>query len=112
MTITQNMIIVYVFCTSAEEAEKIGTQIMKKRLCPCYNIIPNTKSAAFWPPKTGEVEKVNGAVLLIKTINSKYKHIETEVKKLHSDTNPCIFSIQVSNVSKKYYDWLKGEVNS
>jgi uncharacterized protein involved in tolerance to divalent cations len=60
------MIIIYIPCVSVEEAEKIGKKVMKKRLAPCYNIIPQMHSAAFWPPKTGEIEIVAGAVLIIK----------------------------------------------
>jgi periplasmic divalent cation tolerance protein len=105
-----DMIVLYISCTDAEEAKKIGEHIMKKRLSPCYNIIPNMKSASFWPPKTGKIEKVNGAILLLKSVDRKYLKIETEVKKFHSDKNPCIFSIPVSHVSKEYFDWLIREI--
>ena len=83
---------------------------MKKRLAPCYNILPGTFSAAYWPPKTGKIEEVNGAVLLIKSVERKYAVIEREVKKLHSDKNPCIFAIPVARVSKEYYQWLVSEM--
>src|SRR5690242_9580910 len=106
----KQMIIIYVPCKDAEEANKIGTSVMKKRLAPCYNILQNMYSAAFWPPKTGEIEEVSGAVLLIKSIDAKYELIETEVKTLHSDQNPCIFSIPVSHVSKEYSEWFLSEI--
>lgn len=104
------MIVIYVSCVNKEEAVKIGDAIMKKRLAPCYNILPHTTSVAFWPPKSGEVEKVEGVVLLIKTIKKNYQSIETEIKKLHSDTNPCIFALPAVHVSKEYYQWLLSEM--
>lgn len=107
-----DMIIVYIPCVNKSEATKIGDALMQKRLCPCYNIITSMHSAAFWPPKTGEVERVDGVVLLVKTIEKKYQAIEVEVKNLHSDKNPCIFAIPVSHVSKDYFEWLVSEIKS
>lgn len=105
------MIVVYVPCNSIEEAKRIGLAVMKVRLAPCYNILTGMQSAAFWPPKTGDIEEVQtGAVLLLKSIKSKYSTIESEIKKLHSDTNPCIFAIDVGAVSKEYYTWLISEM--
>ncbi len=105
------MIIIYIPCTGTDEAKKIGLAVMKTRLAPCYNILNDMQSAAFWPPKTGEIEEVHtGAVLLLKSVKSKFTAIETEVKKLHSDMNPCIFAIDVSCVSKEYYNWLVSEM--
>ena len=107
------MLVIYVPCTGIEEAKKIGLSIMKTRLAPCYNILTDMQSAAFWPPKIGEIEEVHtGAVLLLKSVKSKFSAIETEIKKLHSDTNPCIFAIDVSHVSKEYYNWLVSEMES
>ena len=105
------MIVVYVPCVGIEEAKKIGIAVMNTRLAPCYNILTGMQSAAFWPPKTGEIEEVQtGAVLLLKSIKSNYSAIELEIKKIHSDTNPCIFAIDVSSVSEKYYSWLISEM--
>ncbi len=106
----KEMIIVYVPCIDESEAKKIGTHIMRKRLAPCYNVIRNTYSAAFWPPKTNEIEETSGAVLLLKSIPEKYNTIENEVKLLHSDTNPCIFALPVSHVSEQYFKWLVSEM--
>lgn len=106
----KNMIVIYVPCVDLSEAKKIGTHVMQKRLAPCYNILQNTYSSAFWPPKTGKIEEVSGVVLLIKSIEEKFPEIEKEVKSLHSDTNPCIFSLPVSNVSEDYYNWLLSEI--
>jgi uncharacterized protein involved in tolerance to divalent cations len=106
----KQMIVIYVPCIDVAEATKIGTHVIKKRLAPCYNIIQHTRSAAFWPPKTGEIEEVSGDVLLIKSIAEHFEKIEIEVKKLHSDVNPCIIALSVSHVSKEYYQWLVSEM--
>lgn len=83
---------------------------MSKKLCACVNIIPNIHSLAFWPPKTREIEEANEAVLLVKTVDGKYKEIEKEIINIHSYELPCIFSIKVNKIYKKYEDWLMGEI--
>lgn len=104
------MIVVYITCNSNDEAETIGKRLMEKRLAPCYNIIPNMKSACFWPPKTGKIEEVNGIILLVKTLEVKFDAIEIEIERLHSDSVPCIFALPVTRVSKKYLAWLNEEI--
>jgi periplasmic divalent cation tolerance protein len=104
------MIVIYITCKSVAEAEKIGKRLMEKRLAPCFNIIPGVSSACFWPPSTGEIERANEVVLLIKTVDSKFTEIEKEVEKLHSDDVPCIFALSVAFVSKKYHAWLQKEL--
>ncbi len=104
------MILIYVTCRDTKEAEKIGRHLMSKKLCACVNIVPDTHSLAFWPARTGEIEESNEAVLLVKTVEEKYGEIEKEVVKIHSYELPCIFSIKVDSVYKKYEDWLKGEI--
>jgi uncharacterized protein involved in tolerance to divalent cations len=108
----QQMIVIYVTCMDITEAKKIGTHVMQNRLAPCYNIIQNTYSAAFWPPKTGKIEEVSGASLLIKSINTHFAAIEAEVKTIHSDITPCIFSLPVSNVSEAYFKWFLSEMDA
>ena len=106
------MIVIYITCKSKTEALKIGRTLMQKRLATCFNIIPGMYPECFWPPKTGEIEKADECVLLVKTLESKFPDIETEIRKLHSDKTPCIFAIPVSQVSEKYYTWLESELNN
>jgi periplasmic divalent cation tolerance protein len=83
---------------------------MEKRLCACVNIFPEIQPMFFWPPKSGIIDESKEIVLIAKTIESKYSELEVEVIKTHSYDIPCIFSIPVKRVAKKYYDWLIGEM--
>ncbi|MFC1647007.1 divalent-cation tolerance protein CutA [Patescibacteria group bacterium] len=103
-------IIIYITCNSYKEAQNIGSILMKKRLSPCYNIVPEASSAAFWPPKTGQVEEVKASILLIKTFEGKYYEIEKEVRKVHSDKTPCILSLPIFQISKDYLKWMDSEI--
>ncbi len=104
------MILVYITCKDSDEAKKIGTHLLDKRLCGCINIIPGMNSVYFWPPKTGKFEEGHETILIVKTLGKKFSDVERQVKAVHSSDTPCILAIPVANVSKKYYEWIKGEI--
>ena len=93
------------------EAKKIGKHLLDKRLCACINIFDGMKSAYFWPPKTDTLEEASETILLVKTLDHTFEGIEKEVSALHSSDTPCLISIPVTHVSKKYFEWIKGEID-
>ncbi len=107
----KDMMLVYITCKNNQEAKTIGHALLAKRLCACINILDGMNSVYFWPPKSGTLEEASESILLVKTLEEKFKQIEEEVTKLHSSDTPCVMSIPVSNVSEKYYEWIQGEIN-
>lgn len=104
------MVLVYITCESREQAEDIGRHLLKNRLVGCINIIPGMRSLYFWPPGKNYIEESDEVILLCKTIEKHYKEIEKEVLKVHSYSNPAIFALPITHMSKKYTDWLTGEL--
>jgi periplasmic divalent cation tolerance protein len=105
-----DMLLVYITCKSVEQAKEIARGLMSKKLCACVNIFPDMQPMFFWPPKSGIIDESKEVVLIAKTIESKFEALELEVIKIHSYDVPCIFAIPVQHVTKKYYDWLVGEM--
>jgi periplasmic divalent cation tolerance protein len=105
-----DMLLVYITCDSVDQAKTIARDLMNKKLCACVNIFPDMQPMFFWPPKSGIIDESKEVVLIAKTIESKYEALEVEVIKVHSYDTPCIFAIPVKHVTKKYYDWLVGEM--
>lgn len=105
-----HMILVYVTCDNVEQAEKIGEEVMNKKLCACVNIFKEMQPMFFWPPKTGKIDKSKEVVLIIKSMKSKYDEIEKEVFRLHTYDVPCIFAIPVISVADSYWRWFKEEM--
>lgn len=105
-----DMLLVYITCKSNREAETIGRVLLRKRLVACINIIDGMHSAYFWPPGKDRIEEARETILLCKTIASKWKSVEREVLILHSYDTPDIMALPVPYVSKKYADWLLGEL--
>lgn len=105
-----DLLLVYITCESVEQAKQIGKHLMNLRLSGCVNIFPNMQPMFFWPPKSGIIDESNEVVLIVKTIEPKFKALEKEVTKIHSFDVPCIIALPVKHVSQKYYDWLVGEM--
>jgi len=104
------MIIIYITCESLKQAKGIGKNLLKKRLCTCVNIFENMTSISWWPPKKGKLCEGKEVVLIVKTLEKKFKEIEKTVTKIHSYKIPCIFSIKVDKVNKPYFNWLMREI--
>ena len=104
------MILIYVTCESVKQAKQIARHLMKKRLCACVNIFPNMIPMFFWPPKSGKIDESKEVVMIIKSLELKYKLIEKEIIKIHTYDTPCIIAMPVKFVAKKYFNWLKGEI--
>ena len=113
MTITMSLnkiIWVVVSTSSSREADKIGKEVLRERLCACYGIIPRIKSVYYWPPKSSNLEESKGSLLTLETLPRHYSAISKLVKKLHSDRVPFIGQWKMEGVDKDFYNWLKGEI--
>ena len=103
------MIWVLASTNSNQQAKKIGTAVLKKRLAACFGIYPKS-SAYFWPPKSNRLEFSKGPMLILDTLPKHYQAASKLIKKLHSDQVPFIGKIVIDEVNKDFYNWLKGEV--
>lgn len=105
-----DLLLCYITCGNVDQAKQIGRHLLEKRLASCVNVYPNMMPIFFWPPKSGKIEEGNEVTLIAKTIESKYQALEDEVHTIHTYEVPCVIAIPVAHVSKKYYDWLVGEL--
>ena len=101
------MILVYVTCASASEAEKIGKALVEKRLAACAVVVPRVKSFFMWKGKLG---KKTEALLFLKASASagNKKRLEKEILRMHSYETPCILFFK-PQASKNYAAWAEGK---
>ncbi len=99
------MILTYITCKNKAEAEKIANHLLKNKLIACANMFP-INSLYRWK---GKLQKDKEFVLLTKTIKTKAKKVEKEVKKIHSYDIPCIIKKEVT-ANKEYLRWIKNEI--
>lgn len=96
--------IVFMTASSREEAEKIATRIVEKRLAACVNIVADIKSVYWWEGKICNDREV---LCIAKTTAALFDELAAEVKSLHSYEVPEIIFVPIQQGSKDYMAWIE-----
>lgn len=97
------MLIVLTTTPSIEEAENLARKIVESRLAACVQVLPPMKSFYYWE---GEIQADSEHLLLIKTIEEKFKDLESFIQSNHSYDVPEIVALAAEKVSASYLSWL------
>jgi len=101
------MILIYTTCKNLEEAKKISKELLNKKLIACSNFFP-MNSMYRWK---GEINEDNEYILILKTMEEKFKEIKEEIKKLHSYECPCIIKLE-ADCNKEFLEFIKKEIKN
>lgn len=98
-------LLVYITCTSPEEAEHIATALLDERLVACVNI-PQTclRSLYLWK---GQREEAQETLLLAKTMEDRFTLLCQTVRNLHSYETPCIVALPLAAGDAAYLHWIE-----
>jgi len=100
--------VVFVTCSSEEEASRIARALVAERLAACVNILESpVRSVYRWK---GNVETAMEHLLVIKTRRARLAALEAAVKRLHSYDTPEVIALPVAEGSRKYLSWLDASV--
>jgi periplasmic divalent cation tolerance protein len=102
----ERVVFVYTTHPSVVEAERIGRELVEKRLCACVNILPGMVSLYWWQ---GAIERGEEAVMIIKTRAAFAERVRAAVRQLHSYTTPAILVLPIESVDPDYQEWLLQE---
>jgi periplasmic divalent cation tolerance protein len=102
----ERVVFVYTTHPSVVEAERIGRELVERRLCACVNILPGMVSLYWWQ---GAVERGEEAVMVIKTRAALAEPVRAAVRQLHSYTTPAILVLPIESVDADYKEWLLTE---
>ncbi len=102
-------VVVLTTCATREEARKIATALVEKRLAACVSLIPGVESVYRWK---GALEQTEEIVLLIKSSRQLTREIESEISRLHSYEVPETIALQIVDGAESYLDWLGRELRS
>ena len=102
-------VVVFITTRDAEEAEKIGKTLVKRRQAACVNIIPEVSSHFWWKDK---LDSSKESLLVVKTRDSLLPDIVKAVKKIHSYSVPEIIALPIVGGNPDYLDWIDSEVIS
>ena len=100
-----SMVLAYIICKDNNEAEKIATHLLKKRLIACANMF-SIKSMYWWNHR---IARENETVVIAKTTGKNFKKVESEAKKIHSYKIPCIMRLD-AKANKEYESWINSEL--
>lgn len=96
--------ILYVTHENKEEANKVATYLLEKKLIACANVFPIT-SAFWWEWK---IDNSDEFVSILKTRKENWETVKNEIKKIHPYKIPCIMKIEVE-ANEEYEDWINTE---
>lgn len=98
---------VYMTFSSAEEARRIGRQLVADRLAACVNVFPPMTSIFTWEGRTEESAE---AAAIAKTTKARVPELIARVKSLHSYSCPCIVSLPVTRGYRPFLEWIEAAV--
>lgn len=96
-----------VTASSNEEAKKIASTLLEKKLIACVNFIPQIESMYEWE---GKLETSQEVLMIIKTKKALTEEVTKEIKSLHSYLVPESIVLDVDSVgsNKDYINWVLG----
>jgi len=97
------MIIVLSTYPDRKSAETAATMMVEQELAACVNIVKIEGSVYRWE---GKVVKSGECLLVIKTTN--YRPVESYILKNHPHKVPEIIQLEVSDGSRDYLSWVRG----
>lgn len=91
---------------SHEEAERICTEAVSRRLAACAQVVAPITSTYRWQ---GEIERSEEWLLLLKTTAGRFEELARCVTELHSYEVPEIIAVPITHGSAAYLDWVRRE---
>lgn len=88
---------------SEEEAERIATALVDRRLAACVQVVGPVLSRYRWQ---GEVETAREWQCLAKTEAARYPEVEAAIRDLHSYEEPEIVATAIVAGSPGYLAWI------
>ena len=104
-----SVVSVYAVFANAEEAARIGRQVVEERLAACANILPPIRSIYRWK---GAVETAEEVAAIFKTTDREADALITRIAGLHSYDVPCIVTWPIDKILAPYADWVEDSTGS
>ncbi len=99
-----SFILIYVTHENEEQAKKITTHLLQKKLIACANFFP-INSVYWWK---GKIEHSPEIVTILKTKKENWDKVKSEIEQIHPYETPCIMKITVE-ANKEYEQWISKE---
>ena len=87
----------------AEDAERIGRELVERGLAACVNVVPGLVSIYWWK---GEVQRAEERLLLIKTRAERFEALREALVALHPYEVPEVLALPIAGGHPPYLAWL------
>jgi periplasmic divalent cation tolerance protein len=101
-----SQILVYITTAGRDEAERIGTLLVERRLAACVNMIDGMRSIYWWE---GKMDRAEETILLAKTKAGLLEELTALVKSVHSYKCPCVVALPIVGGHPDFLRWIDEE---
>ncbi len=91
---------------SRDEADRIASAVVARRLAACAQVVAPISSTYRWG---GEVQQAEEWLLLMKTTADRFENLAACVRELHSYEVPEIVAVPIVQGTQDYLEWIRGE---
>ena len=100
---------IVVLCTvgSAEDAERIASTVVERRLAACVNVVPGVTSIYRWK---GEVARDAEWLLVMKTTAARFEALREAVVEIHPYDVPEVIELPIERGHTPYLEWIDASV--
>ncbi|HEY3838430.1 MAG TPA: divalent-cation tolerance protein CutA [Bryobacteraceae bacterium] len=99
-------IVVFTTCGSEEEARRLASALIEKRMAACVNITSPVTSVYRWK---GALEQSQEWMLIIKSCRARFEELRHVLEAAHSYELPEVLALPVVEGSPNYLSWLEDE---
>jgi len=100
-------LVVLTTCPDDAAAARIARELVESGLAACVSRVGPVHSTYRWQ---GALHDEPEALLVIKTVSSRFSELEMRLKSLHPYDVPEIIALPVTAGSAEYLSWLQGAV--
>lgn len=90
-----------------ENAQRIATAVVEKRLAACGQIIGPITSTYWWK---GKIETAEEWICAMKSSTHLYEELEEAIRELHPYEVPEILAVPIAAGNQSYLDWMGKEL--
>ena len=95
---------VYAIFANADEAARIGHQMVEERLAACINILAPCRSIYRW---NDAIETADEVPAILKTTSVQADALVARIAALHSYALPCVTVWPIDKLLAGYADWVE-----
>ncbi len=92
-----------------EDADRIASTVVNKRVAACAQILGSIHSTYWWK---GKVEEAGEWLLMMKTRQDLFSSLEKEIMAIHPYEVPEIIALPIVAGSASYLEWIQEETTS